>query len=78
MYCSYFKTTHELGLDPCKRGWFISSILTCKFIHISFVRKDPDILVQYVILHFVSLVDKITDLWSNALYIFLNYLFFSL
>ena len=27
MDCSSFKTIHELGLDPCERGRFISSII---------------------------------------------------
>ena len=27
MDCSSFKTSHELGLDPCERGRFISSII---------------------------------------------------
>ena len=47
MDCSSFKILHELGLDPCKRGRFISSITYLILYYIIFVRKDQIIIVSF-------------------------------
>ena len=48
MDCSSFKTIHELGLDPCERGRFISSIITYLLLYITYVRKDQVFIVTYI------------------------------
>ena len=61
MDCSSFKTIHELGLDPCERGRFISSRFKISIIiydlctqgssHYSFIHIIHLYYLYYIILY---------------------------